>query len=170
MALSNLNLRALSRLFEKGDRVRTAKTLCEMAHQGVNNPLGVFFDHPLEDDWMDFAGQSLHEHFKRRKGFVYVVANPIHKHWYKVGMTAGSVEKRLRSLNTAGVIGDFIEIDQAYAFDRFSAEKMSHQTLSLLAQKHKEFFVTNWQTACHAMRESVSRDNAILQKAFGIFL
>ncbi len=161
------NIQSLIRHFERNDGSRTSEILFLMARRGINDPLASLFGHPLEDYWRDFAGESVRDRIEKRNGIVYVVANPVHKGLYKIGLTAGNLEKRLRSLNTAGVVGEFIEIGHAHAFDRFVVEKMAHRKLSKVTQRHKEFFVTDWKVACQAVQDSASADNVLLQSAFG---
>jgi hypothetical protein len=156
----------LIRLFERKDGTRTSEILFSMARKGIMDPMSSLFDHPLEDDWRDFAGAAVHERIEKRKGIVYVVANPVNNGLYKVGLTGGILEKRIRSLKTAGVVGEFIEVDHAHALDRFAAEKMAHRALGAVSQSHKEFFVTDWKTACQAVQDSVASDNALLRLAF----
>lgn len=162
--------RALQRLIDSGDQNRLAKALLTMARMGEKNPLSVLHGHPLQDEWMDFAAGAVRQYVLHRSGTVYVVANPVHVNLYKVGVTKGPLEKRLRSLKTAGVVGEFIEIDQVFALDRFAAERLAHHILSSRVERHKEFFVTDYQTACAVVRKTVEADNSILERAFRTIL
>lgn len=95
-----------------------------------------------------------------------MVANPVQNGFFKIGVTAFDVNKRLRSLASAGVVGEFIAIDTVIAHDRFAAEGGAHKRMELLAPRHKEFFYTDYRTATATMRESVTIDNATLERAF----
>jgi T5orf172 domain len=160
----------LIRHFERMDGARTAEILFDLARKGTKDPLSVLFGHPLEDEWRDFAGAAARDRIQKRRGTVYVVANPVHAGLYKIGVTKGDLSKRLRSLKTAGVVGEFLEIDQFQALDRFAAEKMAHRNLSKVAQRHKEFFATDWKTACGMTRQGVDSDNKILKQAFSSWM
>lgn len=94
------------------------------------------------------------------------MANPSQHGFFKIGVTAFDVTKRLRSLVSAGVVGEFIAIDTAIAHDRFASEGGAHKSMERVAQRHKEFFYTDYRTASHVMQESVRHDNELLQKAF----
>lgn len=137
-----------------------------MARQSITNPMWALVDHPFDDDWRDFAARAVQKHQARRQGIVYVVVNPVNAHWFKVGVTGKCLNTRLRSLRTAGVVGQFIEVDQIHALDRFGAEGRAHKAMNLLSERHKEFFVTDWKTACRVLRNSVEEDNAVLLAAF----
>lgn len=161
-----LSKKILLRAYERGDEGRMAKLLFGLARRGHDNPLLAMRGHPLEDEWMDFAIRSVRKHQANRSGFVYVVANPVFRRLYKVGSTSKSLEQRIRSLETAGVVGEFVEVFQSPAIDRFAAEARAHRALSAMANQYKEFFDIDWQTACRVTREAVECDNALLARAF----
>jgi hypothetical protein len=166
MTLSAPKTRLLARLFEEHNAPRTAEVLLDGVRSGVRDPLNSLFGHPLEDEWVDFAAHAVRERLQKRMGTVYVVTNPVHKDLYKVGMTSSSLEKRLRSLKTAGVVGEFIEVDQVQVLDRFVVERMAHHALASKAERHKEFFVTDWRSARLAILEAAAMDNHRLLQAF----
>lgn len=159
-------LTALWRCFEAGRAGRTALILCAMARRGVHSPLDLFYDHPLCDEWRDFAYCAVEDHLRKRKGIVYVVTNPMNPGFYKIGVTGFDVNKRLRSLKSAGVVGEFVEVETAVALDRYSAESRAHQAMQKNFPRHKEFFFTDYKTASKVMRQSVASDNAVLKHAF----
>lgn len=161
-----LTLRALWTAYERQDSPRVARLLCALARRGERNPMASFSDHPFADDFTDFAANAVSEHLRRRQGIVYVVANPVNKGFYKIGVTAHDVKKRLRSLRSAGVVGEFFEVDAVFALDRFAAEKRAHRKMAAVAPKHKEFFVTEYKVAIEAVQTSAAVENKVLSQAF----
>lgn len=146
---------------------RLAKALLEMARGGISRPLDAFADHPLADEWHDFAHAAVCAHLDSRRGLVYVASNPVHVGLYKVGSTAGeTTAARLKSLRTAGVVGEFHEIESFACLDRFGAERRAHRAMATQSQQHKEFFVTDHRTVTDVVRDCVASDNAALEKAF----
>lgn len=163
---SMLSKKILLRAYERGDEARMAKLLFGLVRRGHANPLQAMNGHPFEDEWLDFATRSVRKHQAARFGYVYVVANPVFRGLYKVGSTSKGLDQRMRTLETAGVIGKFVEIFQAPALDRFAAEARAHRNLGAIAKRHKEFFAVDWQTACRVVQEAVQCDNALLTQSF----
>lgn len=164
--------RVLWSAFESQDvglRDRVGKLLCGMARRGDTNPLGLFHGHPLEDDWRDWAAACVREHLRKRRGIVYVAANTVTaaSGFYKIGVTSVDVGRRMRSLRSAGVVGEFLAVDEAFALDRFAAESRAHRSMQQRSTvRDREFFVTDYKTASDVMRECVKFDNEALSRAF----
>lgn len=165
-ATSPLTLRALWAAYERQDAPRVARLLCALARRGEKSPMASFSEHPFADDFTDFAAAAVADHLRQRQGIVYVVANPVNRGFYKIGVTAHDVKKRLRSLRSAGVVGEFVEVDAVFALDRFAAEKRAHRKMAAVAPQHKEFFVTDFRVASEAVQSSVAAENEVLTRAF----
>jgi hypothetical protein len=138
--------------------------LCKLARRGHADLLATFDEHPLGDDWKDFAFEGLRNHFASSAGTVYVVTNPVHVNLYKVGQTQGAVAERISSLNSAGVVGYFIAVTDVQVKDRFAVEAAVHRVLRSRegSQSHKEFFQCTWDVATGALREQVAQEAAAL--------
>ena len=162
--LHSSSRRALWTLFETEQSARMGSYLCKLARRGHANLLATFDDHPIGDDWKDFAFAAIHSHFARCSGTVYVVTNPVHVNLYKVGQTQGEVAERISSLNSAGVVGYFVPVTDVQVKDRFAVEAAVHRVLRARegTQSHKEFFQCTWDVATEALREQVVRENAAL--------
>lgn len=160
--------RSLWSAFEEGDKKKLAQGLVDLARAGFKNPATVFSDHPLYDDFMDFATASIQEFIQNRRGIIYVVHNPINRNFYKIGLTgAATLEKRLRSLNSAGVVGEIHEVERAYALDRFGAEGQAHKQMGKHTVQHKEYFVCDdYKLVSSVMQDAVKEDNTILCRSF----
>ena len=158
-------LRSLWGLFLKNDAEELAQRLTQLALEGHRALLATFADHPLADDWHDFAAQALTDFFEKRRGTVYVVTNPVHEGLYKVGHTGGALSARLKSLNSAGVVGSFVVVDHVEALDRFAVEKMAHRELALVAQQHKEFFKADFPTVSQAVRAAAASYEQCMRSA-----
>lgn len=166
MTPSKRTLRTLWSCFEQDDGARAAQKLCKLVRRGVTDPLELFADHPLADEWRDFALKSVHDFLRQRTGLVYVATNPVHAGVYKIGVTAFDVRKRMSSLKTAGVLGSFIEVGQERALDRFQAEARALREMAQRGERHKELFRTSYATALRCVDQGVSQDNAALIAAF----
>lgn len=164
LPLHNASHRALWSLFATAQSARLGSYLCKLARRGHTNLLATFNEHPLGDDWKDFAHEALRSHFVRSAGTVYVVTNPVHVNLYKVGQTQGDVQERISSLNSAGVVGYFVPVTDVQVKDRFAVEAAVHRVLRARkgTQNHKEFFECTWDVAMEALREQVARENAAL--------
>lgn len=155
--------RALWTLFQSGDALRLGAYLCELARRGHRGLLATFDEHPLADDWRDLAWSGVQAHLQKAGGTVYVVANPVHVDLYKVGQTRGSVGERIKSLDSAGVVGYFVPVASYCVQDRFAVEAAVHRRLHRAGcQRHKEFFQCTWQEATAALEEEVAHEQAAL--------
>lgn len=156
--------KALWNLFQNEQAVRLGTYLCELARRGHTNILSTFDDHPLADDWQDFAWQSLKEHFSRTEGTVYVVTNPVHVNLYKIGQTRGAVGERIKSLDSAGVVGYFVPVASRQVADRFAVEVAVRRALRLKEgrQTHKEFVACTWEEAIAALEAETARETEVL--------
>jgi hypothetical protein len=144
--------------FETGRASALAALLCKEVRRGLTRPYDSFAGHVLEDDWRDFALQSVREYLMPRAGHVYVVANPVNAGLYKVGQTKNDVRKRLKSLNSAGVVGYFLEVSSRQVQDRFWVEAHAQRALAAVAQQHKEFFKCSYEQAMTAVEDAANRD------------
>lgn len=156
-------LRALWSHFEAGRAQRLASLLCREARLG-RAAMSCFVGHPLEDDWRDFASQSLQEYLQTRRGRVYVVTNPVNAGLYKVGQTREDMAARLKSLNSAGVVGYFVEVHSVVVSDRFYVERAAQRRLAQSAARHKEFFQCDFGTAMQALQVAAAADEAALAR------
>ncbi len=157
-------LRSLWEHYERGNDVALAALLCREARRGVPALYGVFSDHPLGDDWRDFAFNAVARYLERRRGTVYVVANPVHANLYKVGQTRGDVRQRLKSLNSAGVVGFFLEVAHQVVADRFFVETQAQKRLTTTCERHKEFFRCTYQLAQQAIETAAQQDARALSQ------
>lgn len=160
--------RLLWRAFEDGDKKKIATVLLELARTGVRHPMLSFSDHPLYDDFIDFCSSAIADFLKGRGGLIYVVHNPAMPGFYKIGLTrSATIDKRLKSLNSAGVVGKIYEVDCALAIDRFGAEAAAHKEMGRHAQQHKEYFAcADYRLVSAVMKKAVDSDNSTLMKAF----
>lgn len=126
-----------------------------------------FGDHPLGDDWRDFALKSVQAWVTDRQGIVYVVANPMHLGFYKVGQTGASLAERLQTLNSAGVVGQFVEVHQAAVPDRFAVEAAVHRSLTETVPRHKEFFQCTAYQAIAAVELHASQERQAVAGLLG---
>lgn len=145
--------------FEAGRSEALAALLCKEVRRGLTRPYESFSGHVLEDDWRDFALQSVRAHLAARAGYVYVVVNPVNPTLFKVGQTKRSVSERLASLNSAGVVGYFLEVASFPVHDRFWVEASAQRALAGLAEQHKEFFKCSSEQAVAAVRAAAEADN-----------
>lgn len=164
--LSEVTAKALWRLFENGDAKALAKRIFQLA-RSHHRVLQAFSGHPFEDDWLDFAHESLRAHVARCTGFVYAAANPVHMNIYKVGQTGTTVEERLKALVNEGVFGHFEHVHAVRVPDRFYAEAQVHQRLALKVQRHKEFFKTSHALVIQVM-DAVQLEEQLLLKSMGL--
>lgn len=120
-----------------------------------------FSSHPFEDEWLDFARQSMNAHVERCTGYVYAAANPVHVDLHKVGQTGKTVDQRLKALVKEGVFGHFELVHAIRVPDRFRAETRVHRRLAG-AQRHKEFFKAPHKTVAAAMDFVFKEEKALL--------
>lgn len=161
--LSESTKRALWAQFEREQGPSLARLLCDLSRRGHRELLSTFYGHPLADYWKDFALESLTAFVEKRKGVVYVAANPVNRGFNKVGQTKNCVEERLQSLNTAGVVGYFVKVYSVEVSDRFAVEAAAHRYLARAAPVHKEFFLCDWQTAVDAVVAAADQDEKDLE-------
>lgn len=155
-------LRALWAHFESGRGAPLAALLCREARRGRSEVLDSFAGHPLADDWRDFAWASVQDYLNARRGRVYVVTNPVHGGLYKVGQTREDMQARLRTLNSAGVVGYFVEVYSVLVLDRFHVERAAQRALARTAVQHKEFFQCDYETATRALEAAAAQDATAL--------
>lgn len=147
--VSEVSRQILWELFEKNQPQKLAQKVFELARRD-QDVMRSFALHPLEDEWLDFARESMNAHVERCKGFVYAAANPVHVDLHKVGQTGKTVEARLKALVVAGVFGHFEVVHTIRVPDRFRAETRVHHRLAGV-DRHKEFFKTPHQNVAAAM-------------------
>jgi hypothetical protein len=164
LPLHSASRRTLWTLFQAGDGARLGAYLCDLARRGHADLLATFADHPLADDWRDMAWSCVQAHLAKTGGTVYVVANPVHVDLYKVGQTRGSVGERIKSLDSAGVVGYFVPVASHVVADRFAVEAAVHRRLRQRegCQQHKEFFACTWQQAISALEAEVAHEQSAL--------
>lgn len=99
-----------------------------------------------ERAWMLFHATP--EQYFRQAGWVYVLGNQyMAKDVYKIGMTTGRIERRMRQLFTTGVPGEFDCIKAYWWSDCRHAEGFIHQELDEHRIEHdREFFYADLDT------------------------
>lgn len=88
------------------------------------------------------------EEFFRNSGWVYVLGNQyLAENIYKIGLTTGSIERRMRQLYTTGVPGQFDCIHADWFSDCHNAESFIHNWLSeYRIEEGREFFQADLKT------------------------
>ena len=120
----------------------------ELIHRGVD--LAPFFNNAefLYEDVID-AGTA--EHVQEQSGFIYLAANPVYQaNIYKLGKTRKSALARMRSLATAGVLGEYVLVGSWPTRDIDRTEARCHQLLSEI-RIDGEFFHSDYQSLVSAI-------------------
>lgn len=112
----------------------------------------------LDDVEFDF----LLEELDNRKGYIYIATNNINT-YYKVGMTKQNPNKRLKSLNSAGV---FYELNfvRIFSVPDIHIETYVHSTLMKIypQSRYKEFFNLPLNLIENVIEEEISHFNQFL--------
>jgi hypothetical protein len=83
----------------------------------------------------DYVKEGMDEYKKRFAGYIYLSVNPfMGKDIHKVGMTRKTPNERMKTLSTAGTLGDFIVVQSWETFNVEVTEKKCHRSL-------KDYFV-----------------------------
>jgi hypothetical protein len=146
------------------DAARVANQALTLARRGVIQLDTAMANTPLDDDFRDFLYRSVSDYFEQARGFLYVVTNPAHAGFFKVGKTGRTPVKRLAELNNEAVVGTFVLVKSWPVRDRHWLEKAAHQQLSGLPQ-HKEFFHGTWHQVCAGVDSVVAADDLLLGAA-----
>lgn len=88
------------------------------------------------------------EKYFSRAGWVYVLGNQhLAENVYKIGLTTGRIERRMRQLYTTGVPGEFDCVHADWFSDCHHAEAFIHEWLSeFRIEEGREFFMTDLKT------------------------
>lgn len=153
------SIRKLYRRFEEQELLEHGQCLAQLVRAGADELLAEIHDHPLGDEWADFAMKSLEALWAKNKGTLYIAANPVTDKFVKVGLTAGSAEHRMHQLNSAGVIGEYICVQSWDVWDRFTLERKAHKTLKAAGYtQHKEHFAAPWKLVIPIVEEVIHAD------------
>lgn len=162
--LAPASVAALKRHFSSNDQTAYARVALQALRQGRSGDLeALIASHPLGDDWSDFHHTAMRAYLECRRGEVYLLAHPTIGGLYKIGQTGKSAEARLKSLHSAGVVGEFVLIKSWPVLDRFHVESLIHRRLEA-RHRHKEFFEGTWQELSGAIEEEVLAESQLLER------
>lgn len=151
-------------LFSDQCQQEHAQLLVKCIREGYTDLKADMLDHPIGDEWFDFARDGLAAHWQASRGHLYAAANPVTPNFIKVGLTARSPEKRLQQLNNSAVIGTYIFVETWAVHDRFYLEKAAHRALRALGIAcHKEHFASSWKTVCPVVAEVIAADRRLFE-------
>lgn len=142
----------------------TARLLAVLINRGTADLFPAFDDHPLADDWRDFAWSSLEAWIKGRNGYVYVMVHPLYPGWAKVGRTRLAPENRAKMLTSEGVLGQFALAGAVRAADDWGLERRLHRALATWP-RHKEFFLVAWPQLEHEFATQIRRQREDWRRA-----
>lgn len=92
-------------------------------------------------------------------GFVYIMRNAAHAHLVKVGFTNGTIEDRLRKLNTTGVPGRHANVYWCRVEDAQYLERLTHAALRDYRYSPRgEFFKISAAFARQEIRQAASSE------------
>lgn len=93
------------------------------------------------------------EEYFARAGWVYVLGNQyLAENVYKIGLTTGRIERRMKQLYTTGVPGQFDCVDAWWFSDCHHAESFVHDLLAeYRIDDGREFFCAELKTIKHAL-------------------
>lgn len=94
----------------------------------------------------------------KEAGYVYILTNPSFKEdWVKIGITSGTVEKRMKELYSTGVPLAFEKYASFKTSKYIEVERFMHRSLSLLVDNrinnNREFFNIKPQIALHYLMQ-----------------
>lgn len=131
----------LNSIFERGDAQAHAEFLAAQIRGGLSL-MQQAQKMACPDDWLEWALAGLSVYTRRRSGWVYVAANPtLRAPVVKVGQTRLEPQARMRSLRTAGVLGEFVLLHAQWVPDRHYLESEVHRQLRTLAKYDRELFL-----------------------------
>lgn len=154
----------LSALDAENDRQFTRSLRLFLLKHGSSAWRSATSAHPLGDELNDHAHACMNAHFQKSRGYLYVAANPMLEGFVKVGTTTLPPNKRMKSLTSAGVVGEFFLLKSWFVHDRFAIEALAHRHLAG-PLRHKEFFKVHWEVAFTAVEQAIS-DYGIKMDAF----
>ena len=117
---------------------------------------------PDADDWdYDIILDAIYAELDRRKGFVYILANS-RRNLYKVGMTRKGVEKRVRGVNSAGLVERWW-CERSFAVPDVFLEKRIHKHLIAIKPEHiREIFMLPLNLIERVIEEEIQSFNRFL--------
>jgi len=116
-------------------------------------------EHPLGDEWREFALEGLQKWFDMRCGHVYVVRFSAAAGSVKVGQTRQNPWARLKQLNHEAVVHPPALFDAVHTHDRWWLESCAHQALTLQGlHVAKEHFAVKPERALQLLTDLHAQD------------
>lgn len=156
-------LPALFDAFSRQDSLSHGRLLARAIRTQDGSLSRALLEHPLGDEWLDFAQQSLSCWQAQDRGHLYVVTNPVTPAFLKVGKTRLAPAQRLKRLNNEAVVGAFILVQAWAVHDRHYLEAAVHRSLNEFP-RHKEFFVSTWDVLCPRVSAVIDDDRARFER------
>lgn len=129
--------RRLYRCFETGDAAGFVDACLDLLRH--NRPLASFFS-GAEEVFADMVDVGLQHHIAHQSGFIYLATNPVYGvNVYKIGKTRKAPNERMLTLETSGVLGQFILAGAWPSRDLDRSERRCHHVLST-CRLEGEFF------------------------------
>ena len=118
-----------------------ARTVCRLGRAQQADVLGAIREHPLGDEWADFAHRALTRYFRHTQGHIYLTSTLDHPGLIKLGKTKLAPLERMNSLSNESVIEPFKLLHSRLVHDRHWVEIQCHRRLTLSGMtRRKEFF------------------------------
>lgn len=155
---------ALSRAFQSGDSLALARAWLEALRRGQDPDEAM--PEPLADEWREAVVDGLSALLSARAGSVYVAAYLPYRDVHKVGQTALSPQRRIRSLRTAGVLAPLELVHAEWVPDRHAVESRTHAALRQ-HRVEREFFHAPYPLVRAALVGEALRELKLWEAAAG---
>lgn len=125
-------------------------------------------DGPVGDLVREALAEGLPAWVQAREGYLYLAANPGVENLYKIGRARGSVEKRMKSLNDAGVLVPWQAVAVWRVYDAAGLEAQAHAACAEFRVKN-ELFQATWGELTGRIQACLAQDAARMGRYLEMF-
>jgi len=157
--LSRPSLRKLNKCWSSQDSLSFVRQCLQLLRKGYD--LDQFFN-GAEEVFSEIVEEGLKALRRSQAGFIYLATNPLYgNNVYKIGLTRLTPDARMVSLQTAGVLGSFVLVEQWPSSDVDLTENRCHRLFSKKRIKG-EFFHESYKVLIAGISEVIAEEHRAL--------